>query len=88
MRDKDMKAVLEPFLTLVDAWYVGGVDSDRGATPESIASLLGDLGATRVERHPDIETATRAAQATSAERILAFGSFYTVGPAMETLRLY
>ena len=88
MRDKDMKAVLEPFLSLVDDWHVGGIDSDRAASPESIAALLVELGATRVERHPDIESATRAAQATPAERVLAFGSFYTVGPAMETLRLY
>ena len=88
MRDKDMKAVLEPFVPVVDTWHVGGVDSDRGASPEAIATLLVDLGAARVESHPDIASATRAAQATRAERVLAFGSFYTVGPAMEALGLY
>ncbi len=88
MRDKDMKAVLEPFLSLVDSWHVGGVDSDRGASPEAIAALLVELGAARVAHHPDIESATRAARATPAERVLVFGSFYTVGPAMELLGLY
>jgi dihydrofolate synthase/folylpolyglutamate synthase len=88
MRDKDMKAVLEPFVSLVDAWHVGGIDSDRGASPETIAALLVDLGAPRVERHADIASAARAAQATAADRVLAYGSFYTVGPAMEALRLY
>lgn len=88
MRDKDMKAVLEPFLPIVDAWHIGGIDSDRGASPEAIAALLVDLGAPRIERHRDIESATRGAQATPGVRVLVFGSFYTVGPAMETLRLY
>jgi dihydrofolate synthase/folylpolyglutamate synthase len=88
MRDKDLKAVLEPFVAVVDTWYVGGVDSDRGASPEQIASMLVDLGATRIERHPDIAAAARTAQLAQPDRVLAFGSFYTVGPAMETLRLY
>ena len=88
MRDKDLKAVLEPFVPLVDAWYLGGLDSDRGASPEVIASLLASLGATRIECFPDIGSAARAAAAARAERVLAFGSFYTVGPAMESLGLY
>ena len=88
MRDKDLKAVLEPFVPLADAWYVGGLDSDRGASPEVIASLLASLGATRIECFPDIGSAARAAAAARADRVLAFGSFYTVGPAMESLGLY
>ena len=88
MRDKDMKAVLEPFVSCVDVWHVGGVDTDRGASPETIAALLAEIGAARVDRHPDIASATKAAQAMRAGRVLAFGSFYTVGPAMETLGLY
>jgi dihydrofolate synthase/folylpolyglutamate synthase len=88
MRDKDLSAVLAPFLPLIDTWYVGAVDSDRGASPEAIASLLTALGATRIERYPAIAQAAAAAQAARADRVLAFGSFYTVGPAMESLRLY
>jgi dihydrofolate synthase/folylpolyglutamate synthase len=88
MRDKDLRAVLAPFVPLVDAWFVGAVDSDRGANPAAIAKLLAELGAARIEQFDDIAAAAQAAQAARPDRVLAFGSFYTVGPAMESLRLY
>jgi dihydrofolate synthase/folylpolyglutamate synthase len=88
MRDKDLVAVLQPFLPLVDAWFVGGVESDRGASPEEVAAVLTELGAVHISSYPDVASAARAAQAVRADRVLAFGSFYTVGPAMQSLGLY
>ena len=88
MRDKDLDAVLAPFVGKVDCWFVGGVDSDRGAEPEQIASLLQRLGATRVSVFPEVADAARAARKAGADRVLAFGSFYTVGPAMTAVGLY
>ncbi len=88
MGDKDLKTVLEPFVKLVDAWFVGSIDSDRGAKPVDLASLLRLLGAPDVSTYADVHAAAQAARAASADRVLAFGSFYTVGPALDAVRLY
>jgi dihydrofolate synthase/folylpolyglutamate synthase len=88
MADKDIPAVVAPFLDLVDAWFVGGLDSDRGADPRDLAGLLRREGARNVSVYDDIGAAATAAMKTSCDRVLAFGSFYTVGPAMRALRLY
>jgi dihydrofolate synthase/folylpolyglutamate synthase len=88
MRDKDLTSVIRPFVPLVDGWFVGGIDSDRGAAPAEIAAVLDALGARGVRCHADVPAAARAALDTGAGRVLAFGSFYTVGPAMQTVGLY
>jgi dihydrofolate synthase/folylpolyglutamate synthase len=88
MRDKDLAAVVRDFLPLVAAWYVSGIASDRGASSAEIAALLERLGARQVMEFGDIAAATLAAREARADRVLAFGSFYTVGPAMQALELY
>ena len=88
MRDKDLRAVVEPFIPLVDQWCVGGIDSDRGAAPDTLVALLHRLGASKVQHFPDIIAAATAARALHADRVLAFGSFYTVGPAMKAVGIY
>ena len=88
MADKDLDAVVEPFVPLVDCWFVGGIDSDRGATPQTIASLLGRCGSPEVSIHDEISDAARAARSSGADRILVFGSFYAVGPAMSAVGIY
>lgn len=88
MGDKDIAAVVRPFVAIVDAWFVGGVDSERGAKAEGLAALLEREGARNVTVCADVAAATRAAQSTAADRVLVFGSFYTVGPAMQAVGLY
>jgi dihydrofolate synthase / folylpolyglutamate synthase len=88
MADKDIAAVVRPFVEVVDAWLVGGVDSDRGAEPEALAALLGREGARDVTVFEDIPSAVRAALGMPADRVLVFGSFYTVGPAMQVVEIY
>jgi dihydrofolate synthase/folylpolyglutamate synthase len=88
MRDKDLEAVVGPFVPLVDAWFVGGIESDRGAAPETLVTLLAALGARQPTAYPDIAAASRAARQAGADRVLAFGSFYTVGPAMRAIGIY
>lgn len=88
MSDKDLDAVIEPFVSVVDTWLVGGIDSDRGAKPEDLASQLQRLGARDVSVYPDVEAAARAVRAVPTDRVLVFGSFYTVGPAMNVVGLY
>lgn len=90
MRDKELACLLEPFAAEVEQWHVAPVDSERSATPEALRDLLLSIGAARVEIHGDIATATLAARArvNAGDRVLVFGSFYTVGPATAALGLY
>lgn len=90
MRDKELACLVEPFSAEVERWFVAPVDSERSATPEALRDLLHSLGAGSVEIHRDIATATLAARSCAGvgDRVLVFGSFYTVGPATAALGIY
>lgn len=90
MTDKDLVGVLRPFVADVAEWHVGAVASERGAELSQLCDALAELGASRVEQHVDIASACIAARARAlpGERVLVFGSFYTVGPAIAALQLY
>jgi len=90
MSDKDIPGVLAPLIPVVDEWVVTQADPQRGATAESLAAALADRGITGVSVEPGLAEACRAARARARPggRVLVFGSFYTVGPAMSALGLY
>jgi dihydrofolate synthase/folylpolyglutamate synthase len=90
MRDKDLKGVVEPFAASAAGWFVAQASSDRGATGAELATLLESLGATRVHVAADVAAACAAASAAAEakDRVVVYGSFHTVGAALEALRLY
>jgi dihydrofolate synthase/folylpolyglutamate synthase len=90
MRDKDLPGVLRPLVGEVDRWFVTPVDSERSAEGATLAAVLASLGAMDVEHCATPAAACLRAQAgaRAGERVLVFGSFYTVGPALEALGLY
>ena len=90
MEDKDLEGVLAPFAKLVDRWHLARPDNERGAPTAAVDRTLAALGARERVHHADVASACHAAaaEARPGERVLVFGSFYTVGPALEALRLY
>lgn len=88
MRDKQLDGVVAPFVGDIDAWFVAPIDSDRGASADDLSRILGAAGARSVTRHADVAVATLEAAAAGADRVVVFGSFYTVGPAMAALGIY
>lgn len=90
MRDKDLAGVVQPLVPMATGWFVAQLSTDRGATGEELRALLASLGAERVVAADDGAAACLAARAAAApgDRVVVFGSFHTVGIAMETLRLY
>src|SRR5690606_29404548 len=90
MEDKDLDGVLEQLTPIVERWHVSRPDSERGAPIASVEGTLERLGAARIATHADIAAACAAASADAraGDRVLVFGSFYTVGPALEALELY
>jgi dihydrofolate synthase/folylpolyglutamate synthase len=90
MSDKDLASVLRPFIADVAEWHLAPVGSERGASTEQLSAVLDELEARGVRAHADVALACAAARASAKprERVLAFGSFYLVGPAMAALQLY
>jgi dihydrofolate synthase/folylpolyglutamate synthase len=88
MADKDLGALLKRLNPLVDKWYFTDLPTARAA---SAAVLLQAWQATNTRKdasgsaHPDPGSALQAALASAdpADRIVVFGSFYTVGGVVQ-----
>jgi dihydrofolate synthase/folylpolyglutamate synthase len=84
--DKDIAGITAAIAPAIDTWTLAGLEGPRAVSTEEIASRL-PAGATIVARAQDVAAACRAAlsAASAGERIVVFGSFLTVGPALEFL---
>ncbi|MBP5986583.1 MAG: bifunctional tetrahydrofolate synthase/dihydrofolate synthase [Azonexus sp.] len=89
LNDKDIAGALTALKGKVDVWHVATLEGVRGTTAETLAAIIaeGGLGG-EIVCHPSPQAAMQAAkgQAAESDRILAFGSFYTVAGALEALR--
>jgi dihydrofolate synthase/folylpolyglutamate synthase len=78
MRDKDLAQVVKPLMPLVTHWHVCGLPTPRAATAAELAAVV---ASPHVSQHDSPTQALAAAlsAADPADRILVFGSFWTVG---------
>ena len=89
MRDKDIDAILMRMAPLVDHWHFTDLPAARAASAAEIAERCVALGpkgqAATVATHASASEALAAAMndADPADRIVVFGSFYTVGGVLE-----
>jgi dihydrofolate synthase/folylpolyglutamate synthase len=92
MADKDLGAMLERIAPLIDHWHVTDLPLPRASSAAALAALLDTHPATapggksRVAgRHATPMDALRAAvsAADPADRIVVFGSFFTVGGVLQ-----
>ena len=86
MRDKDLAAMLTRMAPMVDHWHFCDLPLPRAASADQLHSLQAASkragpGSVAVDTHADPSCALRAAlgRADPADRIVVFGSFYTVG---------
>ncbi len=96
MEDKDIAAVLQRIKGEIDYWYITDLPTPRAAPAAMIEALLHEIqaldqnrtAATNVPRRIEcFATPTQAyakalANATESDRIIVFGSFYTVADVM------
>ena len=85
LRDKDVGGVIEAVKARVDRWCVAPLDAPRGAPVELLERHLQQAGAApRTTRCETIAAAYAQACGMAAEddKILVFGSFYTVAAVM------
>lgn len=87
MADKDIANVIAPMRALVDEWFVTDLLLPRAAKARDLAQAIvqGASMASRVHTFDTPSAAMRAALAVAhpADRIVAFGSFYTVGGVLK-----
>jgi len=91
MVDKDIEGVIKPLLGIVDFWFCTDLPTPRAATASALAQKLENLGIAiknskdgGIECFPDPSAAYQKAlsKAGEGDRIVAFGSFYTVAGVM------
>ena len=87
--DKDIEGVIDAMRARVDRWYVSAPVADRAAPVERIAQVLEKRGLAQATRTfatipAALETARR--EAGPDDRIIVFGSFYTVAEALRSAR--
>lgn len=89
LADKDAAGIVAPLTPHVAEWHLCGLDADspRGL---SAPQLRGRMPATMASEHTGVEAALDAAfvQATTDDRILAFGSFFVAAPALAWARVH
>jgi dihydrofolate synthase/folylpolyglutamate synthase len=91
MRDKDIPGLLAKMVPLVDVWHCCTLPTARAATAAELAEMVRTAGAGRVgdpvavhtHDSPSAGLAAAAAAAEAADRIVVFGSFYTVGGVLK-----
>jgi dihydrofolate synthase/folylpolyglutamate synthase len=90
MADKDIAAIMSRMAPLVDAWHFTDLPMPRAARAADLAALhtrlaLKGPGPVTIEQHRDPLQALEAAleDADPADRIVVFGSFYTVGGVLK-----
>jgi len=90
MADKDLEAIIRRMAPLVDAWHFTDLPIARAASAADLQQLherlaLKGPGPVTTFRHANPDEALRATIVTAdpADRIVVFGSFFTVGGVLK-----
>ncbi|MDH4050103.1 MAG: bifunctional tetrahydrofolate synthase/dihydrofolate synthase [Rubrivivax sp.] len=88
MQDKDLQAIITRLTPLVDSWHFCDLPTPRAASARALAALPrpptpGREVTTHTHDSPSAALAAAVAAADPVDRILVFGSFYTVGGVLQ-----
>ena len=85
LKDKDVAGVITVLKTLVGHWFVAGLAGPRGASAAELHQALAAAGVASATPCADVAAAYAQAcdMAMENDRILVFGSFYTVAAVMQ-----
>jgi dihydrofolate synthase/folylpolyglutamate synthase len=89
LADKDAREIAAALESLVDHWILCSLPGARGSSASDLAQRL-RLPADQVTLANSVEEGCDAARAATVpgDRVIVFGSVYTVGPALQWLRVY
>jgi len=89
LADKDIAHVVSALASEIDVWYLADTHNPRGASAAQLATYLQtqkENGLTQCFSGVDLALDTACKDANKNDRIIVFGSFYTVADAVEFLR--
>lgn len=88
--DKDATGVIGALADVVDHWYLASLPGPRGLTAVQLAGVCEALNVAPTRCFGTVEEACREASlaAGSTDRVVAFGSFMVVAPAVDAVELY
>ena len=88
LQDKDTVTIGESLAGVIDEWVLCGLEGPRGSTAEDLRARL-PASCRSVALAPDVShgCATARALARRGDRVVVFGSFHVVGPALDWLGL-
>jgi dihydrofolate synthase / folylpolyglutamate synthase len=87
LSDKDVEGIVGELRSSFDAWVIVGLQGARALAPEALAARVRKVGANVEAVAADVMAGCMAAAALAqaGDRIVVFGSFLTVGPALGRL---
>ena len=85
LADKDVSGIVQQLLPAIDVWIAAGLEGARALTPAQLAQQLRLAGAVVQAEAQDVGAACESALRTArpGDRIVVFGSFLTVGAAIQ-----
>ncbi len=88
LQDKDIVSTLKPLISQIDAWYLADLTGSRAAKAQSLQEILAKLEQKSCYTYESVLSAYEHAVKDCApeDRIIVFGSFYTVGDVLKKLK--
>ena len=87
LADKDVYSIVEPFSSLVDHWYIGTINSERGMNSDEIKFRINSIYKNKLSigTYTSVTSAFNAAKYDQIKDslLLVYGSFYTVSEALK-----
>jgi dihydrofolate synthase/folylpolyglutamate synthase len=87
MHDKDLHSVVARMAPLVDIWHLTDLPLPRAAKAQALAEVVAQVtagkGVSHAHADPELALAAAVAESDPADRIVVFGSFYTVGGVLK-----
>lgn len=86
LANKDIHGTLNALKNCIDIWYSGGLDNPRGASGNILMKSFQALGIEKCYNHASVKEAYQQAllACQTSDRIVVFGSFYTVSMCLKT----
>ena len=84
LNDKDIVGVISELRDTIKFWHIAGLVTDRGLDVASLEAIFATVGIAPESMHNTVAEARKhaLAKATMGDRIVIFGSFYTVAQAL------
>ncbi len=87
LADKDVYSIVEPFSSIVDHWYIGTINSERGMNADEIKYRINSIYKNKlsISTYTSITSAFEVAKTEQKNDmlLLVYGSFYTVAEALK-----